>query len=385
MSTIFIYTIINSTKETKLYRKQGFYIILCVLLYSNKFCKNYLFLLKEVDNMSKTEQSSVNKLFQNIVNLYEQHNYSSALKLIEEHRDSMSDSLNMKDQLQLNKLHASSAYHEIIRLHEENPDSTELKNMLSNYQQMLEIHLNAKEWNHLLSIFSDIDGKNVSFNSTDNLKPKKRVLSSNLLLSIVFILFLVGILALAFLFLKPKLSNTNTPAVPQSSDTKNGESDSNDNNADSTTNDNTAQNSATAPVNTNNTVQNPTVAPVNMNNTVQNPAAAPVNSNNTVQNPTNANNAQNNDYLLPSDTKILTKEDMATFDKTNINLAINEMFARYGYDFGKSGQYYEYFKTKSWYQIDPKILSAAQAEDKFSEIEHKNLNFLLKYKKGKIK
>jgi len=113
--------------------------------------------------MSKTEQSSVNKLFQNIVNLYEQHNYSSALKLIEEHRDSMSDSLNMKHQLQLNKLHASSAYHEIIRLHEENPDSTELKNMLSNYQQMLEIHLNAKEWNHLLSIFSDIDGKNVSF------------------------------------------------------------------------------------------------------------------------------------------------------------------------------------------------------------------------------
>ena len=321
--------------------------------------------------MSKTEQSSVNKLFQNIVNLYEQHNYSSALKLIEEHRDSMSDSLNMKHQLQLNKLHASSAYHEIIRLHEENPDSTELKNMLSNYQQMLEIHLNAKEWNHLLSIFSDIDGKNVSFNSTDNLKPKKRVLSSNLLLSIVFILFLAGILGLTVLFLKPKIFNTDTNTTTQSSDTKNEDNNSNDNNADSTTNDNTAQNSATAPVNT--------------NNTVQNPAAAPVNSNNTVQNPTNANNAQNNDYLLPSDTKILTKEDMATFDKTNINLAINEMFARYGYDFGKSGQYYEYFKTKSWYQIDPKILSAAQAEDKFSEIEHKNLNFLLKYKKGKIK
>lgn len=355
--------------------------------------------MKEVDNMSKTEQSSVNKLFQNIVNLYEQHNYSSALKLIEEHRDSMSDSLNMKHQLQLNKLHASSAYHEIIRLHEENPDSTELKNMLSNYQQMLEIHLNAKEWNHLLSIFSDIDGKNVSFNSTDNLKPKKRVLSSNLLLSIVFILFLAGILGLTVLFLKPKIFNTDINTTTQSSDTKNEDNNSNDNNADSTTNDNTAQNSATAPVNTNNTVQNPTVAPVNMNNTVQNPAAAPVNSNNTVQNPatapvnsnntvqnpTNDNTAQNNDYLLPSDTKILTKEDMATFDKTNINLAINEMFARYGYDFGKSGQYYEYFKTKSWYQIDPKILSAAQAEDKFSEIEHKNLNFLLKYKKGKIK
>lgn len=321
--------------------------------------------------MPKTDQVSVNKLFQKIVNLYEQHNYSSALKLIEEHRDSMSDSLNMKHQLQLNKLHASSAYHEIIRLHEENPDSTELKKMLSNYQQMLEIHLNAKEWNHLLSIFSDIDGKNVSFNSTGNLKPKKRVLSSNLLLSIVFILFLAGILGLTVLFLKPKIFNTDTNTTTQSSDTKNEDNNSNDNNADSTTNDNTAQNSATAPVNT--------------NNTVQNPAAAPVNSNNTVQNPTNANNAQNNDYLLPSDTKILTKEDMATFDKTNINLAINEMFARYGYDFGKSGQYYEYFKTKSWYQIDPKILSAAQAEDKFSEIEHKNLNFLLKYKKGKIK
>ncbi|WP_423892568.1 hypothetical protein, partial [Filifactor alocis] len=213
--------------------------------------------------MSKTEQSSVNKLFQNIVNLYEQHNYSSALKLIEEHRDSMSDSLNMKHQLQLNKLHASSAYHEIIRLHEENPDSTELKNMLSNYHQMLEIHLNAKEWNHLLSIFSDIDGKNVSFNSTDNLKPKKRVLSSNLLLSIVFILFLVGILALAFLFLKPKLSNTNTPAVPQSSDTKNGESDSNDNT-------HTTQPSTTTPATGNNTMQNPATTPVTDNNTTQN-------------------------------------------------------------------------------------------------------------------
>lgn len=369
MSTIFIYTIINSTKETKLYRKQGFYIILCVLLYSNKFCKNYLFLLKEVDNMSKTEQSSVNKLFQNIVNLYEQHNYSSALKLIEEHRDSMSDSLNMKHQLQLNKLHASSAYHEIIRLHEENPDSTELKNMLSNYQQMLEIHLNAKEWNHLLSIFSDIDGKNVSFNSTDNLKPKKRVLSSNLLLSIVFILFLVGILALAFLFLKPKLSNTNTPAVPQSSDTKNGESDSNDNT-------HTTQPSTTTPVTDNNTTQNPTTASATGDNTTQNP---------TTVSATNDNEMQNNDYLLPSDTKLLTIEDMTTFDKSNLNLAINEMFARYGYDFGKSGKYYEYFQTKSWYKIDPTVISAAQAEDKFSETEHKNLNFLLNYKRGKIK
>ena len=123
---------------------------------------------------------------------------------------------------------------------------------------------------------------------------------------------------------------------------------------------------------------------------MQNPATTPVTDNNTTQNPTtvsatNDNEMQNNDYLLPSDTKLLTIEDMTTFDKSNLNLAINEMFARYGYDFGKSGKYYEYFQTKSWYKIDPTVISAAQAEDKFSETEHKNLNFLLNYKRGKIK
>lgn len=318
--------------------------------------------------MPKTDQVSVNKLFQNIVNLYEQHNYSSALKLIEEHRDSMSDSLNMKHQLQLNKLHASSAYHEIIRLHEKNPSSRELQNMFENYKQMLEIHLNGNEWNHLLSIFSNVNIKSVSFNNANSLNQKKRLLSSNLLLSIVFILFLAGILGLTILFLKPKLFNTDTNAMPQSSDMKNEKSDSNnkntsvENNAGSTTSDNTPQNPATAPATSDNMTQNPTTASATSDNTMQ-----------------------NNDYLLPSDTKLLTIEDMATFDKSNLNLAINEMFARYGYDFGKSGKYYEYFKTKSWYQIDPKVISAAQAEDKFSEIEHKNLNFLLNYKKGKIK
>lgn len=41
--------------------------------------------------MSKSDQKSVNKTFQNIVNLYEQHNYSSSLELIEQYRDSLCD------------------------------------------------------------------------------------------------------------------------------------------------------------------------------------------------------------------------------------------------------------------------------------------------------
>lgn len=331
--------------------------------------------------MPKTNQASVNKLFQKIVNLYEQHNYSAALKLIEEHRDSMSESLNMKQQLQLNKLHASSAYHEIIRLHEENPGSLELRNMFGAYKQMLEIHLNANEWNHLLGMFSDVDIKNISFVHAKSPNSQKKLLSSNLLLSIVFTIFLVGILALAFLFIKPKLLNMDNNSTIQSSDTENGESNSNsssaENNAGTTTSSGTTQSSLTTPVTTSNTVQNPAVTPViPSGTTVQNPTATPVDSNTA---------AQSTDYLLPSDTKLLTKEDMATFDRNNLNLAINEMFARYGYDFGKSGKYYEYFKTKTWYQIDPNIKNSVQAENKFSEIEHKNLNFLLKYKQGKIK
>ena len=344
--------------------------------------------------MPKTDQASVNKLFQKIVNLYEQHNYSYALKLIEEHRDSMSESLNMKQQLQLNKLHASSAYHEIIRLHEENPGSLELRNMFGAYKQMLEIHLNANDWNHLLGMFSDVDIKNTSFVHAKSPNSQKKLLSSNLLLSIVFTIFLVGILALAFLFIKPKLLNMENNSTIQSSDTENGESNSNsssaENNAGTTTSSGTTQSSVTTPGTTPDTT--PGTTPVNPSGTtVQNPATTPVNpSGTTVQSPTatpvDSNTAaQSTDYLLPSDTKLLTKEDMATFDRNNLNLAINEMFARYGYDFGKSGKYYEYFKTKTWYQIDPNIKSSVQAENKFSEIEHKNLNFLLKYKQGKIK
>ena len=95
---------------------------------------------------------------------------------------------------------------------------------------------------------------------------------------------------------------------------------------------------------------------------------------------TPAEEAADSEYILPSDIKYLTEEDLAGMDKSQIRYAINEMYARRGWHFDFGGEYYEYFMTKSWYKPDGNISSPAQAASSFTEIENVNLATIVKYR-----
>lgn len=95
---------------------------------------------------------------------------------------------------------------------------------------------------------------------------------------------------------------------------------------------------------------------------------------------TPAEEAADSEYILPSDIRYLTEEDLAGMDKSKIRYAINEMYARRGWHFDFGGEYYEYFITKSWYKPDGDISSPAQAASSFTEIENVNLATIVKYR-----
>ncbi len=81
------------------------------------------------------------------------------------------------------------------------------------------------------------------------------------------------------------------------------------------------------------------------------------------------------DYILPSHRRALTDSDVEGMDVSQIQRAINEMYARHGYDLSNSGDA-SYFAEQSWYNPDPdKSQDEVRAE--FSDIENENLDFLI--------
>lgn len=83
------------------------------------------------------------------------------------------------------------------------------------------------------------------------------------------------------------------------------------------------------------------------------------------------------DYILPSQERELVDSDFEGLTKSDLRYAINEMFARHGWNFGGAGDFYDYFSEKSWYQPDMSMTSDAQAEQKFSSIERANLRIII--------
>lgn len=81
-------------------------------------------------------------------------------------------------------------------------------------------------------------------------------------------------------------------------------------------------------------------------------------------------------YILPTDEREITDADFEGMSKAQVRLALNEMFARHGWNFGKSGELYDYFSKQSWYEPDMSMASTAGAEKKFNEFEKKNLHIL---------
>lgn len=89
------------------------------------------------------------------------------------------------------------------------------------------------------------------------------------------------------------------------------------------------------------------------------------------------------DFIFPnSDTQLLTDADLSRLgDAASCQRAINEIFARHGYEFHYEGNSvdYEYFNSKAWYQsMTKKDQSEAMAE--FSQEEMANVNAISNYR-----
>lgn len=79
----------------------------------------------------------------------------------------------------------------------------------------------------------------------------------------------------------------------------------------------------------------------------------------------------NLDFLIPySSARKLTEDDLTGLTKEQLDLARNEIFARYGYKF-ETGKYKSYFESKPWYYTNP-----SYSEDMLSEIEKYNAEFI---------
>ncbi len=82
---------------------------------------------------------------------------------------------------------------------------------------------------------------------------------------------------------------------------------------------------------------------------------------------------QNSDYIYPSDTKYISKEQLHNLTKEEVALLRNEIYARHGYDF-QSQQYKDYFKKKTWYTP-----SSYFDESMFNSIEKENKDLIVEY------
>lgn len=85
-------------------------------------------------------------------------------------------------------------------------------------------------------------------------------------------------------------------------------------------------------------------------------------------------------WALPSDQRLLTEADVSGLTTGEIQLAINELYARHGRVF--SGEpMNSYLESQSWYEPDP-ALSDAQIVGAMSEVERTNLDFLVRWRNG---
>lgn len=86
-------------------------------------------------------------------------------------------------------------------------------------------------------------------------------------------------------------------------------------------------------------------------------------------------------YLLPTDTRYITYEDLASFTDEEITLIRNEIYARHGYDF-QTQAIRAYFDAQNWY----KPVSGRSGEDfdsaLLNEYEVANVTTILAYERG---
>lgn len=90
---------------------------------------------------------------------------------------------------------------------------------------------------------------------------------------------------------------------------------------------------------------------------------------------------QNNGFVFPkSDTELLNQGEIRNLSDNDLQNAINEIYARYGYIF-RNDKVCEYYEQFSWYTG---CISADKfSVDCFNQIERQNLNLLINERKSR--
>ena len=76
-------------------------------------------------------------------------------------------------------------------------------------------------------------------------------------------------------------------------------------------------------------------------------------------------------YLLDSDTRLITEAELWDWDRESLSFMFNEIFARHGYPFEVGGKFYNWFNAQPWYQAVRKV-TKEQAVAASSDLEWKN-------------
>ncbi len=79
------------------------------------------------------------------------------------------------------------------------------------------------------------------------------------------------------------------------------------------------------------------------------------------------------DFLLPSDTDVITEVDLSKFNETELKYAYAEIFARHGKIFGNEN-YSKYFNSQKWYSPNPKY-----SDSMLTKTERENAQYIDEY------
>lgn len=82
-------------------------------------------------------------------------------------------------------------------------------------------------------------------------------------------------------------------------------------------------------------------------------------------------------YLIDSDTRQLTEEELWQWDRESLHFMFNEIFARHGFTFDEGGSFFNHFNSLAWYQSTPKV-DDQTAYGMTTELEWRNYNLIKK-------
>lgn len=83
-------------------------------------------------------------------------------------------------------------------------------------------------------------------------------------------------------------------------------------------------------------------------------------------------------YILPTDTRYITEDELYDFDSEQVKLIRNEIYARHGYSFTMD-KFSSYFRTKNWYHEDPNVNGSTFGEAQMNEYEKANVTTIKAY------